>query len=37
VAGHTENVLKICPPLMIDEPLLETAVGILIESIKGDR
>jgi 4-aminobutyrate aminotransferase-like enzyme len=37
VAGHTENVLKICPPLTIDEPLLENAVGILIESIKGDR
>jgi len=37
VAGRTENVLKICPPLTIDEPLLETAVGILIESIKGDR
>jgi diaminobutyrate-2-oxoglutarate transaminase len=37
VAGHHENVLKICPPLTIDERLLESAVGILIESIKGDR
>jgi 4-aminobutyrate aminotransferase-like enzyme len=37
IAGHTENVLKICPPLTIDERLLENAVGILIESIKGDR
>jgi 4-aminobutyrate aminotransferase len=37
IAGHHENVLKICPPLTIDERLLERAVGILIESIKGDR
>ena len=37
IAGHAESVLKICPPLTIDEPLLETAVGFLIESIKGDR
>jgi 4-aminobutyrate aminotransferase len=37
VAGHTDNVLKICPPLTIDERLLENAVGILIESIKGVR
>jgi 4-aminobutyrate aminotransferase-like enzyme len=37
IAGHYENVLKICPPLTIDERLLESAVGILIESIKGDR
>jgi len=37
VAGHTDSILKICPPLTIDERLLETAVGILIESIKGDR
>ncbi len=37
IAGHHENVLKICPPLTIDERLLESAVGILIESIKGDR
>ncbi len=35
IAGHHENVLKICPPLIIDERLLDSAVGILIESIKG--
>lgn len=37
IAGHAENVLKICPPLTIDERLLETAVSVLIESIKGVR
>jgi 4-aminobutyrate aminotransferase len=37
IAGHHENVLKICPPLTIDERLLGSAVGILVESIKGDR
>jgi 4-aminobutyrate aminotransferase-like enzyme len=36
-AGHAENVLKICPPLTIDEPLLETAIGVLVETIRGDR
>jgi 4-aminobutyrate aminotransferase len=36
IAGHFDNVLKICPPLTIDERLLETAVGHLVESIKGD-
>jgi 4-aminobutyrate aminotransferase-like enzyme len=36
-AGHAENVLKICPPLTIDEHLLGTAVGVLVESIKGVR
>ena len=35
IAGHTDSVLKICPPLTIDEQLLDTAVGILVESIKG--
>ena len=35
IAGHTDNVLKICPPLTIDERLLDTAVGILVDSIKG--
>ena len=37
IAGHAENVLKICPPLTIDERLLEISVGILIDSIKGER
>ena len=35
VAGHSENVLKICPPLTIEEPLLDLATSVLIESIKG--
>jgi len=35
VAGHTDNVLKICPPLTIDEHELDIAVGILIDTIKG--
>ncbi len=35
IAGHTDNVIKICPPLTIDERLLDTAVGILVDSIKG--
>ena len=35
IAGPSESVLKICPPLTIDDGLLESAVGILIETIKG--
>jgi 4-aminobutyrate aminotransferase-like enzyme len=35
IAGHTDSVLKICPPLTIDERLLDAAVGILVDSIKG--
>lgn len=35
IAGHADNVLKICPPLTIDERLLDAAVGVLVESIKG--
>ena len=35
IAGHADNVLKICPPLTIDERLLDTAVGVLVDSIKG--
>ena len=35
IAGHADNVLKICPPLTIDERLLEAAVGVLVESIRG--
>jgi 4-aminobutyrate aminotransferase-like enzyme len=35
IAGHADNVLKLCPPLTIDEHLLDAAVGILVESIKG--
>jgi 4-aminobutyrate aminotransferase len=35
IAGHFDNVLKICPPLTIDERLLDTAVDVLVDSIKG--
>lgn len=35
IAGHADNVLKLCPPLTIDERLLDAAVGILVDSIKG--
>lgn len=35
--GHAENVLKLCPPLTIDERLLETAADLTIESIRGAR
>jgi 4-aminobutyrate aminotransferase-like enzyme len=35
IAGHADSVLKICPPLTIDERMLETAIGVLVESIKG--
>ncbi len=35
IAGHADNVLKVCPPLTIDERLLDTALGVLIDSIKG--
>jgi diaminobutyrate-2-oxoglutarate transaminase len=33
--GHHENVIKLCPPLTIEEDLLDTALGITIESIRG--
>jgi 4-aminobutyrate aminotransferase-like enzyme len=35
--GLAENVLKLCPPLTIDERLLETALGLTIEAIRGAR
>ena len=37
VGGHAENVLKLCPPLTIDERLLEAALDLTIETIKGTR
>lgn len=33
--GHEENVIKICPPLTIDADLLDTAVDLTIDAIKG--
>ena len=35
--GHAENVLKLCPPLTIDELLLELALDVTIDTIKGTR
>jgi len=35
--GHAENVLKLCPPLTIDERLLELALDVTIDTIKGTR
>jgi 4-aminobutyrate aminotransferase-like enzyme len=37
VGGHEENVVKICPPLTISGTLLDTAVDLTIDAIKGDR
>ena len=38
VGGHHENVLKICPPLTIDEPTCSTRrVELTIDAIKGAR
>jgi 4-aminobutyrate aminotransferase-like enzyme len=33
--GHHENVVKLCPPLTIEEDLLEAALDITIETIRG--
>ena len=35
--GHAENVLKLCPPLTIDERVLEMALDPFIDAIKGSR
>jgi 4-aminobutyrate aminotransferase-like enzyme len=35
--GYAENVLKLCPPLTIDEGLLETALDLTIDTIKRTR
>jgi 4-aminobutyrate aminotransferase-like enzyme len=35
--GHAENVLKLCPPLTIDERLLETSLDLTIDTIKRTR
>jgi 4-aminobutyrate aminotransferase-like enzyme len=33
--GPDDSVLKICPPLTIDEAQLAEALGIVVEAIKG--
>jgi 4-aminobutyrate aminotransferase-like enzyme len=35
--GHAENVIKLCPPLTIDEHLLDTALDLTIDAIRGTR
>ena len=36
LAGHAEHVIKITPPLTIEEDVLATSVRILIKAIQGD-
>lgn len=33
--GHAENVIKLCPPLTIDEHLLDGAIELTIDTIRG--
>jgi 4-aminobutyrate aminotransferase-like enzyme len=35
--GHHENVVKVCPPLTIETELLDVAVELTIDAIKGAR
>jgi len=35
--GHHENVVKVCPPLTIESDLLDAAVELTIDAIKGAR
>ena len=35
--GHHENVVKICPPLTIEPGLLDAAIELTIDAIKGAR
>lgn len=37
VGGSFENVIKLCPPLTIEEDLLGTALDLTIASIRGTR
>ena len=37
VGGHAENVIKLCPPLTIDEHLLDAALELTIDTIRGAR
>ena len=36
LAGHAEHVIKITPPLTIEDDVLEASVGILVDAIQGD-
>jgi 4-aminobutyrate aminotransferase-like enzyme len=35
--GHADNVIKLCPPLTIDEGLLDAALDLTIRTIRGTR
>lgn len=35
--GHADNVIKLCPPLTIDEGLLDHALDLTIDTIRGTR
>ena len=35
--GHHENVVKVCPPLTIETELLDAAVELTIDAIRGAR
>jgi 4-aminobutyrate aminotransferase-like enzyme len=37
VGGHADHVLKLCPPLTIDERVLDLALDMTIDCIKGSR
>ena len=37
VGGHADHVLKLCPPLTIDERILDLAVEVTVDAIKGSR
>jgi 4-aminobutyrate aminotransferase-like enzyme len=37
VGGNLDHVLKFCPPLTIDERILDVAVEVTVEAIKGSR
>ena len=37
VGGSFENVIKLCPPLTIEEDLLDTALELTIDTIRGAR
>ena len=37
VGGSFENVIKLCPPLTIEEDLLDTALDLTIDTIRGAR
>jgi 4-aminobutyrate aminotransferase-like enzyme len=37
VGGSADHVLKICPPLTIDEGILDAAIDVTVDAIEGSR